>query len=245
MKREQIKQLTSMPATSPTIGRDKVRCIDREFLVIDYETDMEALREVVPEPLAVMAPIVKFEVIRMSDFRGLGSFTESGQVIPVQYQGQDAAYVHQMYLDNFPAIAGGREVWGFPKKYANPCLFYDSDTVVGTVDFGRCRVAQATMAYKREAVDTAVLAATTAQTPNFLLKIIPDADNTPMLAQLVRYFIEDIEVKEAWTGPAGLELFDHALAPLKQLPVRKVLKGTHFIADLTLGWGEVEIDYMK
>ena len=44
-------------------------------------------------------------------------------------------------------------------------------------------------------------------------------------------------VKGAWEGPAGLELHDHALAPVAELPVREVISATHILTDLTLGLG--------
>jgi acetoacetate decarboxylase len=83
------------------------------------------------------------------------------------------------------------------------------------------------------------------ETPSFLLKIIPHVDCTPRICELVRYYLTDINVKGAWGGPAGLELFDHALAPVAELPVREVLSATHILADLTLGLGEVVHDYLK
>ena len=52
-------------------------------------------------------------------------------------------------------------------------------------------------------------------------------------------------VKWAYTGPAALELHAHAMAPVTELPVKKVLSPVHFIADLTLPYGEVVIDYLK
>src|SRR5260370_21974028 len=55
--------------------------------------------------------------------------------------------------------------------------------------------------------------------PNFLLKIIPHVDGKPRICELVRYFCEDITVKGAWEGPAALELFHHALAPVSALAV--------------------------
>ncbi len=61
----------------------------------------------------------------------------------------------------------------------------------------------------------------------------------------MRYYLEDVTVKGAWTGPAGLELAHHALAPLAELPVLEVVSAAHFVADLTLGLGEVVYDYMK
>ncbi len=81
--------------------------------------------------------------------------------------------------------------------------------------------------------------------PNFLLKIMPHVDGTPRICELVRYYMTDIAFKGAWTGPAALELFHHALAPVAQLPVREVLSATHIVTDLTLGLGEVVHDYLK
>src|SRR5258708_39006702 len=77
---------------------------------------------------------------------------------------------------------------------------------------------------------------------NYLLKIIPHVDGTPRICELVRYFCEDIAVKGAWEGPAALEVFHHALAPVAELPVLEVLSGAHIVSDLTLGLGTVVDD---
>ena len=80
--------------------------------------------------------------------------------------------------------------------------------------------------------------------PNFLLKIIPHVDGTARICQLVRHYCEDITVKGAWDGPAALELFHHALAPVAQLPVLEVLSATPILTDMTLGLGTVVHDYL-
>ena len=64
------------------------------------------------------------------------------------------------------------------------------------------------------------------------------------ICELVRFHLEDIVLKEAWTGPAALGLFPHALADVARLPVREVVSALHFKADLTLGLGTVAFDYM-
>jgi acetoacetate decarboxylase len=51
-------------------------------------------------------------------------------------------------------------------------------------------------------------------------------------------------LKEAWSGPAALGLFPHALCDVARLPVREVVSALHFKADLTLGLGTVAFDYM-
>ena len=52
-------------------------------------------------------------------------------------------------------------------------------------------------------------------------------------------------LKGAWEGPAGLELHQHALAPVADLPVREVISAVHLMTDLTLGLGEVVHDYLQ
>jgi acetoacetate decarboxylase len=234
----------AMPLTSPSFPPGPYRFVNREYLIITYRTDPDALRAVIPEPLAFTEPLVKYEFIRMPDSTGFGDYTESGQVIPVTYQGKAGAYVHSMYLNDEGPIAGGREIWGFPKKLGEPSLRTDKDTLLGTLDYGSVRVAVGTMGFKFQALDIAKVK-TALLEPNYLLKIIPHVDCTPRICELVRYRLEDVTVKGAWTGPAGLELFDHALAPVAELPVREVISATHILADLTLGLGEVVHDYLK
>ena len=43
----------SMPLTSPAFPPGPYRFVRREYIVITYETDMDLLRAVVPEPLQV------------------------------------------------------------------------------------------------------------------------------------------------------------------------------------------------
>jgi acetoacetate decarboxylase len=233
----------AMPLTNPAFPPGPYRFIHREFLIITYRTDLDALRAVVPEPLQVTEPIVKYEFIRMPDSTGFGDYTESGQVIPVRFEGQTGGYVHAMYLNDEAPIAGGRELWGFPKKLASPALTVEKDTLVGTLDYGSVRVATATMGYKHHALDLdAVRAGMLA--PNYLLKIIPHVDGSARICELVRYYLEDVQVHGAWSGPAALELAQHALAPVAKLPVLEILSGVHIVADMTLGMGSVVHDYL-
>ena len=245
MKQADVRRTAwAMPLTSPSYPRGPYRFVDREFLVISYRTDPERLAAVVPEPLLPAGDVVKFEFIRMPDSTGFGDYTESGQVIPVTHQGKAGVYVHSMFLDDDSPIAGGREIWGFPKKLASPVLRTEKDTLVGTLNYGSIRVATGTMGYKHRQVDADKVLQSLAQ-PNWLLKIIPDVDCGPRVCELVEYHLEDVQLKGAWEGPAALELFEHALAPVAQLPVREVLGGLHLKTDLTLGLGRVVHDYLK
>ena len=234
----------AMPLTSPSFPKGPYRFINREFLILTYRTDIDALRAVVPEPLEVTDAIVKFEFIRMPDSTGFGDYTESGQVLPVSLNGQKGSYVHAMYLNDESPISGGREIWGFPKKMAEPALRVEKDTLVGTLDVGSVRVATGTMGYKHQPLDIGPVKAAL-EAPSFLLKIVPHVDCTPRICELVRYHLTDVTVKGAWSGPAGLELHAHALAPVSGLPVLEVISAMHILTDLTLGLGEVVHHYLE
>ena len=233
----------AMPLTQPAYPTGPYRFYDREHLVITYRTDRELLRKLVPEPLEPLSDLVKFEFMRMPDSTGFGDYTEAGQVIPVTFDGKTGSYTLCMFLNDHPPIAGGRELWGFPKKLAKPSLRPEIDTLVGTLDYGPVRVATATMGYKYAEADAQATLEQLAA-PNYLLKIIPHVDGSPRICELVEYHLENVRMKGAWTGPGALSLHPHALAPVSELPVLEVIGTVHLVADLTLGLGKVVHDYL-
>jgi acetoacetate decarboxylase len=237
------EQAFAMPLSSPAYPPGPYRFTNREYLIVTYRTDPDKLAALIPAPLEMIEPIVKFEFIRMPDSTGFGDYTEAGQVIPVGFRGERGGYTHAMYLNDYPPIAGGRELWGFPKKLAAPEMKVDRDTISGVLRYGVVPVALVTMGYKHRALaHDKALAAVAA--PGYLLKIIPHVDGSARICELVRYFCEDITIKGAWEGPASLELLHHALAPVAALPVREVVSGVHILTDLTLGLGTVVHDYL-
>jgi acetoacetate decarboxylase len=245
MKQGDVRERAfAMPLTNPAYPPGPYRFVNREFLIITYRTDPAKLRALVPEPLEPDGALVRYEFIRMPDSTGFGNYTETGQVIPVSFRGRKGGYSHCMFVNDEAPIAGGRELWGFPKKLAATALRSETDSLVGTLDYGPVRVATGSMGYKHKAADLAAVAAALAA-PNFLLKIIPHVDGTPRICELVEYYLEDITVKGAWTGPAALDLHPHALAPLADLPVLEVVSSLHILTDLTLGLGKVVFDYLR
>lgn len=256
MKIAQILNIPSMPIAAVSYPRGPYRFVDREYLIVTYESDPEAIREQVPEPLEPDGSnTVLYEFIRMPDSSGFGNYTESGVVIPCRFQGEPVNFTSQMYLDDEPPISGGREIWGFPKKLAAPTLQVVKDTLTGHLEYAGQPVAIATMGYKHEnvicrhsgaalTVDSEAILKKMGKT-QVNLKLIPHVDGNLAIAQLVAYNLTEINLKGAWEGPARLHLIPHVNAPVADLPVRKVLGGLHLVADLTLPFGRVIYDYLK
>src|SRR5664279_3990350 len=247
MREEEIlERAFAMPLTSPSYPPGPYRFVNREYLIITYRTDPVKLRAVVPDPLDIDSreALVKYEFIRMPDSNGFGDYTESGQVIPVSFRGRKGSYTHCMFLNDEGPIAGGRELWGFPKKLAQPTLRTEIDTLVGTLDYGPLRVATGTMGYKHREAQLAQVKASL-EAPNFLLKIIPHVDGSPRICELVEYRLAEIDLKAAWTSPAALASTPHALPPVAELPMLEIVSAIHIRTDLTLGLGQVVHDYLQ
>jgi acetoacetate decarboxylase len=244
MRIQDVRRHATTPLTSPAFAPVVPRFTDREYLSIVYRTDPDALRAVVPEPLRIEEPLVRFEIMKMNDVTGYGPYTEGGQAIQVAFEGERGEYLHAMYLDNFPATAAGREVAAYPKVMGAPKLYVDQGALVGTLDYGTLRVATATMGYKHHALDVREAEAQIT-VPTFMLKTVPGYDGVPRVQELVRTRITDVVVKAAYSGPARLQLFQHVLAPLADLPVLEIVSAAHILTDLTLAGVEPVFDYLK
>jgi len=131
-------------------------------------------------------------------------------------------------------------------SYGEPKLEIIHDTLTGILDYAGQRVATATMTYKLENLigDPEAVRKKLGK-KQMALKIIPCVSGGLALAQLTSFAMIDITVKGAWGGDARLHVIPHVNAPIADLPIRRIVGGSHFIADMTLPYGKVELDYLK
>ncbi|GAA1240381.1 acetoacetate decarboxylase [Pseudonocardia aurantiaca] len=232
----------AMPFASPAYTAPPDRFLDRSSLTISYRSDLDAAAALVPEPLVVSDPIVSIAFLYMRAPK-LGNYYEVAQSIKTELNGETISFRPAMFAGSVAAILDGREIWGLPKKFGQPMLRIDHDAVVGTLEYSGSLVAQATMGYGYEQMGREE-ALQAAASPGAVLKIIPHVDGSPRVLELVRFDYGDVEVKEAYKGPATLQLFAHALAPLAALPVREIISANHTLSDVTLLEGKVVHDYL-
>ncbi|MBX4173422.1 acetoacetate decarboxylase [Weissella viridescens] len=241
-KADLLKKITT-PIDSPAFPAAKVKFHNRDFMNITYRTDHDALMKVLPEPLEPIDDLVKFEFINMPDSDGLGDYAEIGQVIPVTFNGQEGEFYLSMYVNNAEAIASGREIAAFPKKLADTSIYLDNDVLVGKLEYSGLPVATATMAYNYYPMDLEEAKAEITK-PSYRLNIMRNYDATPRVLEMTESTITDVEVKGAWNSPAKLQLFEHVMAPVADLPVREIVKSQHIVADLTLPRPHMVYDYL-
>ncbi len=80
MNEEEVRQRAfAMPLTSPAYPPGPYRFVDREFMIITYRTDPDALAKAIPAPLEMTDPVVKYEFIRSlapGDFMNIRRYFE-------------------------------------------------------------------------------------------------------------------------------------------------------------------------
>ncbi len=244
MTRDEILNTPSMPAIAPSYPHGPFRFVRREYLIVTYETDADALRAALPEPLEPAAGnLAYYEWMKMPDASGFGDYEESGTGVRAMWNGEPCSFSVQMYLDDEPPITGGREIWGFPKKYGVPRLKVMKDTLTGTLHYDEERVAMGTMQYKYKPLDPAEVAKGLGGL-QVNLKLLPDVDGSPKVAQLVGYNLQDVHVHGAWDGEARLHLIPHVNCRVADLPVKRIVGGRHQVVDFVLPYGRVLHDYL-
>ncbi|MBZ3666791.1 acetoacetate decarboxylase [Pseudomonas monteilii] len=242
---ESVRQKAyAMPVVSPAYPQPPSWFLNRPSLTITYRTDIELARAMVPEPLMVKDPLVSLSFLWMVA-PGIGDYYEFAQSIACFLGDEAVSFRPLMVAENVTAIMLGREVWGFPKKYGHPRVGQNNESFVGTLEYDGTLVARASMAYKYQEVDLAQAPAAM-RTPGVVLKVIPDVDGkTARIAELVRFEYSTVELKEAWTGAASLELFDHEAVPIAALPVREIVSVRHTLGNFMLAPGKVVHNYLK
>lgn len=244
-----------MPPLSPSYKLCGHKLTKRSQLRVNYLTDMKALRRKLPSDVEILEFVdprypSDFALAKVylqwtqTEGTGLGSYSHCTQYAHVLYGGQPAVFEIQGFADLSAVITFGREVLGKPSKCALPKLAVDHDSLMGTLNYGRCRVATASMQFKHVEMEVEE-AERKICTPVLTTKLIPPCHQQGVcVAELVEMKMTQVKVHGAWTGNCCLDLTPHVNCPVGDLPVRHIINGEHFLADMHEGEGRVLVDYL-
>lgn len=101
---------------SDLYGKPPLVWKDMDIHLVVYETDMENIEKVIPEPLKARTNKV---IIWHSHFdlgTTQGAFSETAVYVQVKYNGIEGDYEPFLYVDNHLPLTGGREIWGLSEK---------------------------------------------------------------------------------------------------------------------------------
>jgi acetoacetate decarboxylase len=188
-------------------------------LVATYETDPEAIRAVLPPPIAPPAePLVRVTVATVDVGRGYPIFGAGTFAVHAHHEGIDGDYALVMPMTTEQAVVGGRETFGEPKKLAEISLDRDGDAVRGS--FTR----MGTTFLEIAGTVTGEIEPTPDRTrTSFYLKFLPSPsgkgfDGEPMLV----YCRREEKTRSLWSVDGEVTLRESRFDPVVDLPVLKL-----------------------
>jgi len=216
-------------------------------LSVVYESDPEIIRELLPEPLEPDPR--NLVVLNVEDWRWtmpVGPLMESGVWILAKYKNIHGSYLPFMYEDSDGALAAGREMFGYPKKFAKVSLTFGGQRIgsgeqvndlggaremmTGVVN--RCGInlyrINVALTEKAERTDE-LLPGISFGEGTINLRIIPNVDNKPLIQDLTFFphTAEDRKISEAWRGPATISFEESPSDPIYKLKPIRVLGGVY------------------
>jgi acetoacetate decarboxylase len=233
----------STPAMSGVYREPPYEYRDSPNLLVQFETDAQVLRSLVPKPLTPNKENHMF--VSVTDFMssGFGRYYEAHIFTRATFEGRLVNYSIYLILDNDVAICGGREIWGFPKKLGRLEMGMTDDVARGSAERGGITLIKAAVHLaefaKPEDLSGSPEWITRKTIPSVSLNSPPDVD------QLTTTVLTNIKVREVYKGPATLEFGESPADRLCDIPVEKVLGGFYYRADMTLPDGAVAHDYLK
>ena len=142
----------SMPVDAPYYQAPPFYYRDAQSFAVIYETDAEAVADMLPEGAEVDVPALVVTTVVFYPHSTFGPCNEAILGVPCRFQGTPYLYVPHIVVDTVSPLAGGREIWGYPKKLAAISLEDDAELVRGTVERPRgLRILTATMRRERPA----------------------------------------------------------------------------------------------
>lgn len=105
-----------------------------EVLTVQFRTDPDFVREVLPRPLRPSAEAIGQAFVARYPRTNFGvTYNEAAVFVLASHRGEAGLYCLTMPVDDDIAMIGGREQYGFPKKIAGISLDRDGDRVTGRV----------------------------------------------------------------------------------------------------------------
>ena len=114
---------------------EKAEFYDAEMLTVFWETKPEIVKRLLPPPLKPSGKPIAFAFVANYPRTNFGvSYLEGALFLRAEFDGEPGAYCLAMPVTNDMAMAGGREIYGYPKKIAAIELKRDGQDVEGRIE---------------------------------------------------------------------------------------------------------------
>lgn len=223
-----------MPGFAPLYPEGPYEYDGFTAVLFEYPIERDRVDRLVPEPLDVRTDAMVLGFYDYGVVNGFGSYNELVTGVPVAYEGRQMLYAPYLLLDGDAPMAGGREVWGIPKKLGTVQIDPGGATVTASASRGGVTLVEATLDTRAPAGDHPLAAD---RFENVYRKTIPAAEKgaAPVVDRLVVAETSDVHAERALTGPGTLEFGRSAADPLETLAPAGDVTGYLVEGSWTLG----------
>jgi len=211
---------------------------DMRVQLVVYETDIENIRRVIPEPLEPRTNRVITWISQVELAATQGSFGEAAVYVQVKFGDAEGDYEPFLYVNNHLPLTGGREIWGFQKKMAEIGLFHEYEAVRGQVDRLGHQIVKTLVVPEREAVMEEV---GWSRDGVFSLKFIPAAEEgeEPLRQLVLTKGTVTVQEGKFFSGRGSVVFERSEIDPTYLLEPKHVVGGYFGQGDLYLPLGKI------
>jgi acetoacetate decarboxylase len=230
---------------------------DAEMLTVFWETKPEIVARLLPAPLKPAAEPIAMAFVAFYPRTNFDvTYHETALFLRASFNGEEGNYCLAMPVTNDIAMAGGREVYGFPKKMADIHMYKDGDVVGGWTERRGIRFmelkARLTGSFNDAAAQEKIMSMATADgkihgiSYNFKHFPAPEGNSMDYNPRLVR--------QETVLGPRTLQFGEASVTlrpseydPWAEVEVVKVLGAMFQVGDNSMLRGSVvaEVDFLQ
>lgn len=246
------------PASAPLYPDPPYYYRGTRMISVAYEAETTAVVPHLPPGVEPLEDPVQCVVLAVDyPFSTFGPYHEAIISARVSFAGEPYLYTPFIYVDAEAPLAAGREIWGWPKKFADIGFSFGGDGTSGfreqfmfTLDRPRGkRLLTVTMSPERPAPEDEDGVAT----PSLTLRQIPncEAGKPPSISELVRTEVTSFPhlaadgSKDVWTGRASLTMDSYSTQdPIGDLAPVRILGCRYGVYDTTLPQGRAVKNYL-
>lgn len=236
----------AMPVDAPLYPNPPFYYKDAKAISIQYETDQDAVLNLLPDALEIDGTATATVMFIEYPFSTLGPYEETILGINCTFKGEPRFYIPHIVLNGDAPFAGGREIYGYPKKLATIEISEEGDALVGKMERPAghliCSAGfrpEVPVEIPDEAKGVQV------DTWSMALRVIPSHEKAgrPSIAELVE-INSKMTVKEVWSGTGWASFHSNStLDPWHKLEIGRIVSATSQTYDMILGFGRTVQEY--
>ncbi len=226
------------PVISSLYGKPPLVWRDMRVHLVIYETDLENVRRVIPEPLEARTGIVITWVSEFEMGTTQGAFKEAAIYVQVKFKDIEGDYEPFLYVNSHLPLTAGREIWGYQKKMADIGIYHEFEAVRAQVNRLGHQILKALVVPNFEAEMEQVPWSTGGI---FSLKYIPGAEEGERpIRQLILTTGEFTVQKGKFFGGRASIIFERSeIDPTYILEPKRIIGGFFGLGDLYLPLGKI------